>query len=378
MKLLMRYRYLAMAAALLGAVACSGSSDDPVDPQPAPGELQKLTLTADKESIDANGSDILHFTALYGEEDVTNSKNLVVSYRIDGGEEVRLTAGVGVFATRTAGTYVFNATYKVDEENTVTAENTVSVVANEVEIKLDEYVRRVLGIQFTSIGCVNCPPMSTFMKEIREDFGDQVAVASFHTDYNNVDDPMAIAATQSLISKFKIGGLPHFVLDMDPALESNANKGKISQLISERLQNDPRCGVAISSNYNASNGKLTVDAYFTANEEIVVRYIMLVVEDGINYYQMGLEGDEGRNYIHNNVVRAMMTQNYNGEAMNGGDPFIPGVEVSATRAITLDGSWNAENMRIIVAAMTSEDGRIYSCENVAECRIGEEVYYNIR
>ncbi len=373
----MKYRYLAMAAALLGAVACSDSGEEPIHtPEPEP--LKTLTITADKESIDANGSDIVRFTALYGDENVTESKSLVLSYRLDGGEEVKLSAGVGIYATRTAGTYLFSATYKVDDERSVEAQNTVTVVANEVTVELSEFARRVLCMQFTSVGCVNCPPMSTFMKEIKSEYGEQVAVASFHTDYGSTQDPMTIKATQSLMSKFGINGLPHFVLDMDPSLDSNADKSNISRLVSERLQVEPRCGVAIYSDYNPSTGKLSAEARIVANEEIMVRYVMLVVEDGIQYGQMGLEGTEGRDYVHNNVVRAMMTQNYSGENMNGGNPFTPGVEVTGTRALTLDSTWNVERMRIIVAAMTSEDGKTYTCENVAECRVGENIDYIIR
>ncbi len=373
MKLLKRFAFAAVALLTLSMASCSGSDDN--DTTVGPAELQKLTLKVDKQIIAADGVDRVALQALYGSKNVIADPALAIYVSLDGGAQQKLSTATEYFATTTAGSYTFTATYTVDER-VVECENEVVVTATPTDIEIQEYMRKVLCMQFTSTGCQNCPVMSTYMKDIKEvEFPGRVAVASFHTDYGQTSDPMAISTTKNIMNRLGFNGLPHFVLDFHPDMQSAAYKDNIVALIGQRLQAAPKCGVAIDSDYDAQNRKLSLHACVTASEEASFRYIVMLVEDGIRYYQMGVEGDDAREYTHNNVVRALLTSNLSGEMMNSGKPFTPGVEVKGTRSITLEEDWNVENMRIIAIAMHSEDEITYSCENLNECRVGESVDY---
>ena len=90
------------------------------------------------------------------------------------------------------------------------------------------------------------------------------------------------------------------------------------------------------------------------------------------------QGTTGR-YIHNNVVRKMFAQDITGLNMNKKNPFTPGVEVTAENKTTLDKSWNADNMRVVVAALTTSDGGVtFTCNNANVCAVGESVGYLIK
>ncbi len=377
MNFLKKYRFVALAAVVFGLASCHGYVDPTVGGGSGDGDSDEaLVLSADKETISANGSDYVTFTAMYGSEDVSESRSLVLSYSLDGGELVRISAGSSIFAPKNAGTYVFSATYTLSDGEAVESSNTVTVIATEAQVELKTYGRKVLGMQFTSVGCQNCPILSTFLKEIKQEYAGQIALASFHTDYGGYADPMTVKTTSGLMSKYGIDALPAFALDMDPSLQSTAIKEKISKLIADRLADPAECGIAISSEYDKESGMLAVEVRMTSVVERAYRYAVFLVEDGIRYMQLGVEDKvEYENYTHSNVVRKMLSINLNGDAVNGGKPLVPGDEVVMRKDIAIESGWNLENMRVIAVALASEDGQNWSCENVNECRAGMNADY---
>ena len=65
-----------------------------------------------------------------------------------------------------------------------------------------------------------------------------------------------------------------------------------------------------------------------------------------------------------------------GDKINDNLPLTVGVEVKASKSVTLAKEWNPDNMRVIVAAMTSEDGGYnWTVNNVNECALGSSSSY---
>ena len=65
-----------------------------------------------------------------------------------------------------------------------------------------------------------------------------------------------------------------------------------------------------------------------------------------------------------------------GDKMNDNLPFTVGVEVKASKSVTVPEDWNVDNMRIIALALTSDDGGdTWTVNNAADCRLGESVAY---
>ncbi len=371
MTFLKKYHFAALMLALVGLASCHGYIDPTTQ---TGGTKETLDLSADKTSISADGNDIVSFTAMYGDENVTESRNLVLSYSLNGGEKVAMSAGSSIFATKNAGTYVFTASYAIDDE-VVESSGSVTVVATGTQEE-QSYGRKVLGMQFTSVGCQNCPILSSYMKEIIKDYAGQVVAASFHTDYGGYADPMSINTTSGIMNKYGIDALPHFALDMNPELQSSAYKDQIEKLISDRLAEPSECGVAISTEFDSADSKLAVNVHLTSLTSRAYRYAVFLIEDGIKYMQMGVEDkNESENYTHNNVVRAMMTMNLNGDSVNGGKELTPGQEVTMTRAIEIRPDWNIDNMRVVAAVLSSDDEKNFTCENVNECRAGGKAGY---
>ena len=352
------------------AAACSGSDDGPEGGS-------ELTLTADKTSLSADGSDQVVFTVKYNSEDVSDSGKMHLRYTRNGGTQTDMADGTNAFSTTLPGTYVFTAVY-TDGEQTLTSRNSVMIAATG---EAQSYERMVLGMQFTSTGCQNCPIMSTYMKLIREQHPGLLAVASFHMNYGNYTDPMTQAISATYANKLNVKSLPQFIPNVRAEKIIGTGKGMegILESVQQETETAPTCGVAIESSYDANGREVTVEAKVTSTAEDKYRYLIMLVEDDIQAWQLGVDGNEASAYIHNNVVRSVLSLNIYGETLNQGNALTPGAEVTVSRTKVLDNGWNPENMRVIVAILrSSDDGVTYFCDNANECALGQSADYRIK
>ena len=201
-----------------------------------------------------------------------------------------------------------------------------------------------------------------------------ITLAAFHADMT-IPDPMTIAETyefQSALGGFQ--GLPAFFWNMR---EDSYTGGSVftESFAVEQEAYDTYSGVAISTSYDASSSKLDVELGITSNMPAVFRYMIILVEDDIPAKGEYEQNGQSQDYIHYNVVRKVLT-GVSGDKINDNLPLTVGVEAKASKSVTLSKAWNAENMRVIVAAMTSEDGGFnWTVNNVNECKVGGSVSY---
>lgn len=364
MKLMFRYMAVVFAG-LAALVSCGEPSDDDVEVVPD----GVLKIFADKTSIAADGADCVTFRVMFGSEDVStkNTMHLIREYE---GKEVDMAAGANVFSTIAAGTYRFRAYLYSGGEHI--SENEISVTAAAVEGQ-KEYVKKVLGEQYTSTGCTSCPALSTNIKELQKEMPGILVPVSFHQDFSSVADPMAIQATAAFQKYHGFQGLPYFNLNFHKASGVETFLSTMKAAVEEELQTSPAtCGVAIETSYDAESREVTVKSKVTSNVAAKYRYHIFLVEDGLDHSQMGAD----LTYRHDNVVRRMPAPDVNGFSMNGKKKFTPGVEVTAENVLDVDESWKPENMRVVVAALLSQDGeKTYICVNANECKVGESIGY---
>ena len=333
---------------------------------------QKLTISADKSTISADGADAVTFTVKYGATDVSKDKSVNI-IRTFNGEQMELGAGANSFTTTVAGTYTFKARYykggEYISENEVTIE-AISAVSDGAQ----NFRHKLLGMQFTSIGCPNCPTLSSVIKSIQSSQPERLVPVSFHLDYT-IPDPMRIDMGDTYYKTLKGIGLPMFNLDLYNGEEMTSNRSVIESEMKKRVENyPPTCGVAITTSYDAQSRELTITPRIKSNTASSYRYLVMLVEDGIKAEQYGVNGE----YTHNNVVRAVLSDNIYGSRFNNGATLAVGVDtqLSAPIKTTLKSNWKAENMRVVVSALSTYDGgKSYNCNNTNECEIGKSVGY---
>ncbi|MBQ6870407.1 MAG: Omp28-related outer membrane protein [Alistipes sp.] len=332
----------------------------------------KLTLTTDKNTIVANGTDAVTFTIKYGNEDVSNDKsvNLIRTFN---GEQIELAAGANSFTTTVAGSYTFKARYYKGAE--IISDDKVTIVATSAESAgAQNFRHKLLGMQFTSIGCPNCPTLGSVIKSIQATQPNRLVPVSFHIDYT-ISDPMKIAMGDTYYKTLKGNGLPMFYLDLREGEEMTSVRSVIEQEMAKRVANyPPTCGVAISTAYDSATRQLTIEPRIQSNIASSYRYLIMLVEDNIVYQQYGITGD----YTHNNVVRAVLSGNIYGDKFNNNQTLEAGVDTPLATPVTttLPSNWKPENMRVVVSALsTSDNGMTYHCNNTNECAVGQSVGY---
>ena len=369
-------RYILSVISFIALAACSGTVDpdsgtetkDPMKDVPE----GVLRIFADKTEISADGNDEVTFTVMFGSEDVSNAKTLQLIRNFNGDEKY-MAYGANKFSTVTAGTYTFSAKYYYAGNNYT--DNSVTVEAKPFfNGEEKNYKRQYLGTLFTSTGCNSCPLAAKGLKQLQADNPGEIILAAFHADMV-VPDPMTIAETyefQTALGGFQ--GLPAFFWNMRE--ESYTGGSAFSESFAEEKDAyDTYSGVAVETTYDEGSSKLDVNIGITSNVPSVFRYMVILVEDDIPAKGEYEQNGQNENYVHYNVVRKVLT-NVTGDKINDNLPLTVGVEVKASKSVTLSKDWKPENMRVIVAAMTSEDGGYnWTVNNVNECKVGGSVSY---
>lgn len=238
------------------------------------------------------------------------------------------------------------------------------------------YARKMIAMQFTSVGCVNCPYLSSALKDVTAVRPNVIPVA-FHMDYNG-QDPMTLPVNAKFFEKVNTGdgtALPLFALNFRKSSQHIINEySKIESEIDLQAKLHPAvCGVAVESSWQESSRSLEIKAKFNADVAGEYRYHIFLLEDGLDYAQAG--SDE-KTYIHDNVLRMMCGDNVVGSKINDGKPLEPGKEYEVVKTVTLQDDWKAENMRIVVAMLNTEDGgETFCCNNANECALGGSAGY---
>ena len=364
-------------AAIIYLVSCSGTID------PVQGEEENnnqpevvpegvLRIFADKSEIMADGNEEVTFTVMFGSKDVSNEKTLQL-IRVFEGEEKYMAYGANKFSTVTAGTYKFKAKFYYGGNNFT--DNEVEVVAKQFFTgEAQEFERRYLGILFTSTGCTSCPTAAKGLADLKEQNPGKISLVAFHKDFSTgMPDPMTIPETDEMASALGgFTGLPAFFWNMRKSSYTGGAQYAnfyAETLAKEQAEYETYSGVNVTADYNQQSGSVTINVGITSNMPNVFRYLVMLVEDGITGYEQMSNSQNSKEYVHNNVVRDVVTS-VNGDKLNDGLPLTVGVEAKASKTVTLGNGWKPENMRVVVATLTSDDGGYnWTANNVNECKV---------
>ena len=371
-------KFLLPVLMLLPFYACSGNLDDEGDAAEYGVPEGVLRIFADKTEIAADGVEKVTFTVVYGSSDVSDMSGMVISHE-RGGVVTVLPEGKHEFTSTAPGEYVFSATY--DYGGMKHTDNSVKVTVRSSGSQISSgYRQKMIAMQFTSVGCVNCPILAEALKNVQKNYPDMIIPVAFHLDYD-VEDPMTLSMNSRFYSRLSDKddhslGLPMFAFNFRKTSQPIINE--YAKIVSEmELQAElypPVCGVAVETSYDEGSGKVQIDAKFRSDVAMDARYHIFLLEDGYEYYQAGFDGDE---YVHDNVLRYISSDNVLGSKIEQGKVLEPGREYVVSKSVKLDGSWNASKMRVVVAMLCSYDGgETYCSNNANECSIGESADYS--
>ena len=365
-----RVIYIISALAIL--LSCSGYVDYN-DPDSVPEGV--LRIFADKTSIKADGKQEVTFTVKFGSKDVSQDRNMNLVYSV-GDDETTLKPGTNTFSTTAPAEYRFKARYYSSGAHYSDNEVVVKATPASESVGQKDYYQKLWGMQFTAVSCQYCPRLAASLKTVMAEDPGRIVLTAFHVafDESAMPDPMRLNINEEFRSIVKHSeGLPLFAFNLYKSGSDIVDEQeKIRTQKTAMLAEFPAtCGVAVSADYDAAKSEITVTGKVTSNVAEAMRYHILLVEDSVEYAQMGSDEDV---YIHNNVVRAIAAENKWGDKLNMGLPLEEGVEVSVSRTIVLKSDWNPENMRVVFVAL-SPNGDAFICNNVNECALGAQTDY---
>ena len=240
------------------------------------------------------------------------------------------------------------------------------------------YLQQMVAMQFTSVGCVNCPTLASSIKNIQKNMSGTIIPVAFHLNYD-VSDPMTLAENALFYEKVDYvsdgtQGLPMFALNFRKSSTHIVSEyAKIQAEIEYQAQKYPAdCGVAIETVYNPSTRSVNVKARFKSDVAKPYRYHIFLLEDGIQYMQMGVESGS---YVHDNVLRRVIGSDARGTRLISGSALEAGKEYVVEKTLELSADWKAENMRVLVAMLKEDSAAEWGSYNANVCAMGESVDY---
>lgn len=366
-----RSTFISALMCLFTMLSCSGNIDYN-DPDNVPEGV--LRIFADKTTIKADGTDQITFTVKFGSKDVSTDRNMNLIY-IVGEDETSLKPGVNTFTTVTPSRYTFKARYYSGSAQYTDNEIVVDVLPAGQSVGQKDYYQKLWGMQFTAVSCTYCPELTASLKTIMSEDPDRIVLTAFHVifDESTMPDPMRLSINEDFRAIVKHGdGLPLFSFNMYKSQDAIVDElDKIREQKQMMLVTYPAtCGVALEAAYDKASSEVSVTGRVTSNVSESLRYHIFLVEDGVQYSQAGVSGT----YVHDNVVRSVVAGNRWGDKLNSGVALEEGVEVSVTRTVKVDKSWNPSMMRAVFVVLSSH-GDTYMCNNVNECAFDTSVDY---
>ena len=216
------------------------------------------------------------------------------------------------------------------------------------------YDRMLLLEHFTSLPCVNCPPVDNLLEEV-VDARDDVAWVAHHVGYRN--DEFTLAASEPYL-KFGVTGNPYIMLDRcalfseTPAFVVSTTSAEVLGTYFDMVAQRPAF-VALTASLVAEEGQLTAAvngetrSFFQNLYPRATLNVFLVEDDTPSE---GTQAGDSNKRRHDNVLRAVLTR-------QSGD--LPGwtddTHFSQTFTTNADGSWDVNHLRVVAFVTAAAD-----------------------
>lgn len=234
-----------------------------------------------------------------------------------------------------------------------------------IYVKPAESKRCILVEDFTGQSCINCPEATEELSVIQQQYGaDTVIVVGIHSG------PFGHANSTQSSPRYPLcteTGDAYFVKWLgkwetpQPAVIVNRksgilNLGSYGAAINSALESQTPVKMELANSYDAEGKTLTVSVSAETSETVEGKLQVWIVEDNIVSTQYMPNGSPNRNYVHNHVFRASVTNDIYGDAFNisAGD----GEKATASYTFRLDDSWKAEDVSVVAFVYNDKDGVI--------------------
>lgn len=240
-----------------------------------------------------------------------------------------------------------------------------------------KYVHKVLLEDITGTWCPACPVASAAIKSAKENAanGDKVVAAVIHIGQSSYPDPMQISAGSSLYSSYFMpnygeGGsfyFPTVAINRGPVAWQQQG---LAQFFNAINQDGSSVGIKISSDLTTTGGTVNADFKFSEGYQNL-KYNVYVIEQSVVTSSPQAGTNEGANYVHYDVLRAIsgtVTGNTLGNVT--ADQEVAKADQSVTYTL-----FNNDLSKVeVVVFVTDNSGKVL---NVQKAKANETVDYQM-
>ncbi|MFR3426060.1 MAG: Omp28-related outer membrane protein [Phocaeicola coprocola] len=288
--------YWLLALTLLVNISCEGYTEEELG-------VANLVLQPDKTQVKVG--ETVEFTVAFSGESVTEKAEISC-----------LTNGKVLDTSSFTATQVGDFTFQASYEGVKSSKVTITVQADEPSGNTSRFVRQVCVMDLTGTWCSMCPDGFVFLNTIvnMSTYKDVVHVMGMHSKGGD-SDPFHLDVTDEINNELGNGplGFPAFVVDLRVKGSLNGERPLFRTSLDESLNKYlPHCGVAVKSQLDNSQAKITVRLQSEKTAEY--RLAIYVVEDNIRSKQ-NKGGKYVDNYLHRHVTRRLLSASYKGDKL---------------------------------------------------------------
>lgn len=206
-----------------------------------------------------------------------------------------------------------------------------------------ESQKNILIEDFTGQNCLNCPNAANAIHTMQEMYGkSHVITVAIHGGAMSIAAPRGLATEDgnAYVSHWDIKGFPSGLIDRSGGVNDNYETWSAAAIT--RLQLTTPIQLTLNNSYDETSRNLNIRTIIDSEEDLGGKLQLWLVEDSIIGRQTMPNGTMKRDYPHNHVFRSTINGLW-GEDIQ----LTAGDAKETTHAITLDESWEPENVSIV-------------------------------
>lgn len=336
-----------------------------------------LSLSADSEQVRCDGADVIGFAVTV--TDAQGKQHDVTEYAEIYNRNTKAALTAGKFSTETEGEYVFYAVYGLSLSNEVMirAVNDIPQLPEDPQQESTSFRHRMLLVQHTGTGCVNCPRMMESLKTLSED--DQYNGLYHHVASHSYNDGEGDAAYSEAARNLSMvyntsGNYPSLTFNFTP-VSTGTDLGEIKAQIDQLSKPQADAGIAASASLSGDDILVNIEVKSAVKNDY--RVAAWILEDDIYSIQTGMS--ESWHNIHENALRYMagtVSQfSFAGEKLGKLDC---GQKAQKMFVIPVQDNWAVENCEVLILVTAADANGNYDVANCVVCPIGDTVSYDYK
>lgn len=240
---------------------------------------------------------------------------------------------------------------------------------------VSDHSQRAIIEKYTGVRCLNCPNADIAINAAVAGYGDKLIAVAIHDSSSFTrpigDTPRLSTEDGNAWSNFfgvrAAGEYPSALINRTPngtAWDLFTPTSGINSRVDNIVNNDAQVAVAVDAKSGDNAVAINVNLEFLQSVSDQLSVTLLIMEDGLVVTQRQSDGSDDENYVHNHVLRDVITDIWGADINCTGQAGEKRVAQFVYTGFSSD--WNLDNCHIVAYISNKASRQIL---NVAECEV---------